>query len=117
MAMATEGVGPSAERRTTEDAAPTPMPAESPAPATPPAPFVLPVGSLQQLADGAGLIWVHSDPDRVRQVQEAIAAEAPPVHVPRERRPLVVEDVGPLVLVETRRDLSQMKLPFETTAG
>lgn len=78
---------------------------------------MLPVGSLQQLADGAGLIWVHSDPDKVRQVQAAIAAEPPRAHVPRERKPLLIEDVGPLILVETRRDLSQMKLPFETTAA
>jgi ribonuclease E len=33
--------------------------------------------------------------------------------VPRERKPLVVIDEGPLVLVETRKDLSQLKLPFE----
>jgi ribonuclease E len=35
------------------------------------------------------------------------------VHVPRERKPMVVIDEGPLVLVETRKDLSQLKLPFE----
>jgi ribonuclease E len=29
-------------------------------------------------------------------------------------RPPVIIDEGPLVLVETRKDLSQMKLPFET---
>jgi len=26
-------------------------------------------------------------------------------------------DEGPLVLVETRKDLSQLKLPFEASAG
>jgi ribonuclease E len=35
------------------------------------------------------------------------------VHVPRERKPVVVVDEGPLILVETRKDLSQVKLPFE----
>ena len=35
----------------------------------------------------------------------AIAAEPKPVHVPRERPPLVILDEGPLVLVETRKDL------------
>jgi ribonuclease E len=35
------------------------------------------------------------------------------VHVPRAPRPRVVIDDGPLVLVETRKDLSQLKLPFE----
>ena len=39
--------------------------------------------------------------------------EPKPVHVPREPRRHVLEDVGPLVLVETRKDLSQLKLPFE----
>jgi hypothetical protein len=36
-----------------------------------------------------------------------------PVHVPRERPPVVVVDEGPLVLVETRKDLGQVTLPFE----
>jgi ribonuclease E len=31
----------------------------------------------------------------------------------REPAPVVVADEGPLVLVETRKDLSQVKLPFE----
>jgi ribonuclease E len=56
---------------------------------------------------------VNSDTDKVRAVQAAMAAEPKPVHVPREPNPPVVLDEGPLVLVETRRDLSQMKLPFE----
>jgi ribonuclease E len=38
------------------------------------------------------------------------------VHVPRERPPAVVIDDSPLVLVETKRDLRDMKLPFETAA-
>jgi ribonuclease E len=38
-------------------------------------------------------------------VQAAITAEPKPVHVPRERPPLVSIDAGPLVLVETRKDL------------
>ena len=42
-----------------------------------------------------------------------MANEPRPVHVPRVPRPPVVIDEGPLVLVETRKDLSQMKLPFE----
>ena len=33
--------------------------------------------------------------------------------MPRERPPAVVLDDGPLVLVETRRDLGSMVLPFE----
>ena len=43
-----------------------------------------------------------------------MAALPKPIHVPRERMPLVIVDEGPLVLVETRKDLSQYKLPFES---
>jgi ribonuclease E len=56
---------------------------------------------------------VHSDAGKVQAVQAAMAAEPKPVHVPREPRPPVVVDEGPLVLVETRKDLAQLKLPFE----
>jgi ribonuclease E len=41
-----------------------------------------------------------------------MAAEPKPVHVPRERPATVVSDEGPLVLVETRRDLRDLQLPF-----
>ena len=71
------------------------------------------MADLQALAAAVGLEWVNSDADRIRAVQEQIAAEPRPVHVPREPRPRVIVDEGPLVLVETRKDLSQMKLPFE----
>lgn len=60
---------------------------------------------LHAIAQGSGLEWVNSDADRVAAVQAAIAAEPKPVHVPRERPPVVVMDEGPLVLVETRKDL------------
>ena len=36
-----------------------------------------------------------------------------PIRVPRERPPLVEIDDGPLVLVETRKDLREVTLPFE----
>ncbi|MCW5656446.1 MAG: Rne/Rng family ribonuclease [Burkholderiaceae bacterium] len=94
-------------------------PAVSRAPAAMPTvpSFELPLSDLQQLADGAGLQWVHSDADKVQAVQQAIAAEPMPPHVPRERKPVVLPDDGPLVLVETRKDLSQIALPFERQAG
>jgi ribonuclease E len=76
-------------------------------------PFELPVDDLRSLAASAGLEWVNSDAERILVAQQAMAAEPKPVHVPRVPRPRVVLDEGPLVLVETRRDLSQMKLPFE----
>jgi ribonuclease E len=68
---------------------------------------------LQAIAQSAGLDWVNSNAEKVAAVQAAIAAEPKPVRVPRERPPVVVLDEGPLVLVETRRDLSAMTLPFE----
>lgn len=74
--------------------------------------YALPLADLQQIASGCGLEWVNSDADKVAAVQAAIAAEPKPVHVPRERPPVVVIDEGPLVLVETRKDLAEMKLPF-----
>lgn len=79
-------------------------------------PFVLPADDLQRIAEASGLQWVHSDADKIRLAQAALAAEPKPVHVPRERKPVVVIDEGPLVLVETRKDLSQLKLPFEAAS-
>ena len=70
---------------------------------------------LEGLAQASSLQWVQSNPSRVAEVQAAIAAEPRPVHVPRERPPLVVLDEGPLILVETRRDLQQLAMPFEGT--
>lgn len=67
--------------------------------------FTLPVEQMQAVAQSSGLEWVNSDAERVAAVQAAIAAEPKPVHIPRERPPLVIIDEGPLVLVETRKDL------------
>ena len=78
-----------------------------------PQPFALPIDDLRALAASAGLEWVNSDAERILVVQQAMANEPKPVHVPRAPRPRVVIDDGPLVLVETRKDLSQLKLPFE----
>jgi ribonuclease E len=99
----------------------TPL-AASPAPTSAPAqkglpkvqPFTVSIDELNRVAQASGLEWVNSDPDKVAQVQAAIAAEPKPVHVPREIKPVVVVDEGPLVLVETRKDLRNMPLPFET---
>jgi len=106
--------------------APAPAPVQAPAPvvAAPVAPvapvvpkFDLPIADLNTLAGSAGLEWVHSNADSVRAAQEAIASAPKAAHVPRERPPVVVVDEGPLVLVETRKDLSQIKLPFDTQAS
>ncbi len=75
--------------------------------------FVLPQEELAQMAEQSGLIWVNSDAGKVAAAQAAIAAEIKPVHEPRERPPLPEPDPRPLILVETRRDLSTITLPFE----
>ncbi|MBT0571381.1 Rne/Rng family ribonuclease [Curvibacter sp. CHRR-16] len=75
--------------------------------------YTLPVTDLQGIAQASGLEWVNSDAAKVAAVQAAIAAEPKPVHVPRERPPVVELDEGPLVLVETRKDLRNLQLPFD----
>jgi ribonuclease E len=96
-------------------AAPAPAPvAEVAAPALPKVQtFELPIGELAQVAEKSGLLWVNTNGERVAAVQAAIAAEPKPVHVPRERPPAPVIDQSPLMMVETKRDLADMKLPFE----
>ena len=75
--------------------------------------FDLPVDSLNQVAQTAGLAWVNSNPEKAASVKAAIAAEPKPIHIPRERPASVQVDASPLVLVETKRDLRNMTLPFE----
>jgi len=79
-------------------------------------PYVLPTESLVSIAQGVGLEWVNSDADKMLAVRTSMAAEPPLAHVPRAPRAALVVDDGPLVLVETRKDLSQLKLPFEQRA-
>ena len=76
-------------------------------------PFDLPVQDLTQIAERCGLQWINSDAEKIRIAQEAIAAQPGAIHVPRERPAAVMVDEGPLVLVETRRDLRDLTLPFE----
>ncbi|MHA7600317.1 Rne/Rng family ribonuclease [Alicycliphilus sp. T452] len=104
------------------EAVAAPAPAAAPATPAEPAPaggmprvqaFTLPVDSLIQVAQASGLEWVNSDAGKIAAAQAAIAAEPKPVRVPRERPPAPVLDEGPLVLVETRRDLRDLQLPFE----
>ncbi len=75
--------------------------------------FALPLNELAEVANSSGLSWVNSDPEKIKAVQAAIAAEAKKPHVPRERPAVVQLPDAPLVLVETKRDLSQVTLPFE----
>ncbi|MBP6276759.1 MAG: Rne/Rng family ribonuclease [Limnohabitans sp.] len=93
-------------------AAPTAAPAAARAGLPSVASYTLQIDNLHQVAQSSGLVWVNSDADKVAAVQAAIAAEPKPVRVPRERPPAVVLDEGPLVLVETRKDLKQLNVPF-----
>ncbi len=77
--------------------------------------FLLPVETLNRVAQSSGLSWVNSDLEKVASVQAAIAAEAKPIHVPRDRPAAAQIDAEPLVLVETKRDLRSLQLPFEET--
>jgi ribonuclease E len=77
--------------------------------------YALPLSDLAQVATTSGLQWVGSDASKIAAAQASIAAELAnaPVHVPRERPPAVVVEAASLVLVETKRDLRDMALPFE----
>jgi len=98
--------------------APAPTAAAEPSAAVLPKvqPFVLAVDELAQVAHSSGLNWVNSDTAKINAALAAIAAEPKAMHVPRERPPAVAMDEGPLVLVETKRDLRDMRLPFEQPA-
>jgi ribonuclease E len=101
---------PAAERAAPGPAAAAPVPAPARAAAQP---YHLPVETLATMVQAAGLEWVQSDAARISAVQAVMAAEPAPARVPREPRRQVLVDEGPLVLVETRKDLAQMKLPFD----
>ena len=79
--------------------------------------YDLPMQDLVQVAQGSGLHWVNSDASKIAEAKAAIALEAKPIHVPRERPAAVASTEGPLVLVETKRDLGNMALPFEKPAA
>lgn len=78
--------------------------------------YQLPLADLAQVANGSGLQWVNSNAAKIAETQAAMAAEPAPVHVPRARPAVENVDNGPLVLVETKRDLRDMSLPFEQAA-
>ena len=93
-------------------AAPIAAPASVVAPALA-APYHLPTETLAAIANDAGLQWVGSDADKIRAVQEAMANEPKPIHAPRAPKACAAVDDGPLVLIETKKDLSQVRLPFD----
>ena len=78
--------------------------------------YDLPMQDLARVAESSGLQWINSDATRVAEAKAAMAAEATPIVVRRERPGPVPAEETPLVLVETRRDLGNMPLPFEKSA-
>ncbi|MFC3217245.1 hypothetical protein [Comamonas sp. JC664] len=96
--------------------APAPAPAAAaPAKAGLPAiaSYALPLDALHQIASTAGLQWITPMPTRSQPCKRPLRPSPKPVHVPRERQPVVQIDQGPLILVETRKDLTDLVLPFE----
>jgi ribonuclease E len=93
-----------------------PPPRAEPAPLTRAEPYALPIDSLAAVAESAGLQWVNSDAGKIEAARAAMAAIPAPARVPREIVVPPAVDEGPLVMVETKKDLAQVRLPFETTA-
>jgi len=92
-------------------AAAAPAPAGSP---TTPLPVVAqpivvppraPAGTedLRAVVDAVGMQWVETDPQRLAQARERMAASEAPARLGRERKPVPPVSAGPLVQVETRR--------------
>ena len=88
---------------------------EARAPVAAPSSYALPVESLEAVAESAGLMWVNSDAEQDRGGAGGDGGEHAGQAARRARSaPPPVVDEGPLVLVETKKDLSQVRLPFET---
>lgn len=75
--------------------------------------FELPVDDLKKVADSSGLNWVNSNPEKIALVQRSIRDEIEPLRIPRERVAQAVISETSLILVETKLDLNDKKLPFE----
>lgn len=56
---------------------------------------------LQEVVSNIGMVWVNTDADKHAEVQNQIALEPKPVHVPREPKPAAPLPEGPMILVET----------------
>ena len=72
-----------AASRSAARAAPGERGAEPPAEPRPTT-YALPLDSLVAVAESAGLQWVNSDAGKIEAAQSAMAADAPPIHAPRE---------------------------------
>jgi ribonuclease E len=78
----------------------TPAPTEKPAaPATSTG-----TDALKPMLETAGLVWVGTDANKLREASAAAASEPQPARVPRERKPLPPLDSAPMQQVETGKD-------------
>lgn len=68
---------------------------------------------LKEIAQNAGLEWVSTNPIRCAAVQEEIINAPKPKRKPRQPRQKSVSNEGPLVLVETQKIISGMRLPLD----
>ncbi|MFU2002029.1 ribonuclease E/G, partial [Bordetella avium] len=73
----------------------------APVAASPAAPIVVSDNTLNAVVQAAGLTWVQTDP--ARQVNAAPQADAAPVRLGRERKPVAQVSATPLVQVETQQ--------------
>jgi ribonuclease E len=80
-----------------------PAPVQFPTSPAPAAPAPAPVADLGQLLDSAGLTLAATDPEKLRAAREAAEQIAPPVRVPRTRKPLPPQADEPLIQVDTRQ--------------
>ncbi|EJL88942.1 ribonuclease, Rne/Rng family [Herbaspirillum sp. CF444] len=106
-----EAVAPAAVEPAPIEAAPAPVvTAPAPAPVQAASQTTAPAANgkqqwneLHDMLSSAGLTLASTDPEKLRAAQAAAAQIVPPVHVPRERKPLPPQSTDPLVQVETRR--------------
>src|SRR5690606_23589304 len=102
-------ITPPAEQSDTAavDTAAADAPATTAAPVA--APIVVPAAAaassqaLHEVVSATGLKWVETDPARLAQAQQRMAASQAPVRLGRARKPVPAVSNSPLVQVETQR--------------
>ncbi|MCY0388568.1 Rne/Rng family ribonuclease [Robbsia sp. Bb-Pol-6] len=59
--------------------------------------------SFKPMLDAAGLVWVNTDEDKLREAADAAAQLSAPAHAPRLRKPRQQVADAPLVQIETQK--------------
>jgi ribonuclease E len=86
-----------------------PVKAFEPAPQTAPAPRAaapMSAEALKPMLESAGLVWVNTDSDKLREADAVAAREPAPVRAPRERKALPPVDATPMQQVETGKSVN-----------